>query len=125
MPPIIWLNYRELAHGAKHAEAYPSLRDFVGNEPHADEEKIATYLQTAPNYSAMGKIVGDVLSPDVPAVLFPGRNTDGVYCWPLDLAYYVRKYHIRLPEDFLEHMASRGWIPPGEDEIDWKRLGMG
>ena len=95
--------------------------DFVA-EPQENEDKIARYLETAPSYAAAGKIVGDVLNPDEQVVLFPGAKTDGVFSWAAELYYYVRKYHLRVPTEFIEHMALRNWIPPTEDEVDWKAL---
>ena len=37
-------------------------------------------------------------------------RTDGEWVWLGDLAYYVEKYAVDLPQEFLEHMARREWI---------------
>ncbi len=120
--------YREIAEarGPSSSEFsdLPSLRAAVAEFPQEHEEKIVAYLKNAPNYSAMGKVVHDALDPESRAVLFPGSNTDGVYIWPIELAYYVRKYHIRLPQDFLDWMASRSWKPSAVKEIDYKTLNI-
>ena len=102
-----------------------SLKDSVFAERQDHEEEIARYLESAPSYSALGKVVGDVLDPDAKAVLFPGKNTDGVYVWPAELAYYVRKYHIRLPQPLIERMVALSWQPPAEEDIDWENMGLG
>jgi hypothetical protein len=101
-----------------------SLKDHLSPEPQDHEEDIARYLESAPAYSGVGTIVGDVLNPNNRVVLFPGENTDGVYIWPAELAYYVRKYHLRLPNELVERMASLNWQPPIEQEIDWEGLYM-
>jgi len=41
-----------------------------------------------------------------------GICTDGFYYWRADAADYVEHYGIGLPEDFLRHGRSSGWIAP-------------
>jgi hypothetical protein len=129
MKIAIWIDYRELAlengDSLEDARELPSLRDAVCTTAHANEQKVIRYLENGPNYSAMGKVVRDVLDPGNGAMLFPGTNTDGLFLWPLELAYYVRKYHVRLPSAFLERMASRDWQPPSKTEINWESLYAG
>jgi len=31
-------------------------------------------------------------------------QTDGVWAWPNVLAYYVERYHCRLPDEFVSHV---------------------
>lgn len=132
----VYIGYEELCYGRPDATDEPgnvdedvetrflSLRNSVCCEPHEHEEQIASYLEKAPSYGAMGCIVGDVLNPSQKAVLFPGTRTDGHFIWPAELSYYVRKYHVRIPPDLVERMASLGWQPPANDEVDWQRLGL-
>ena len=96
-----------------------SLRHNICILPSGNEDAIATYLEKAPVFSAMGRVVGDVLDPSAKVALFPGLKTDGLYVWPTELSYYVRKYHIRMPADFIERMASFNWQPPDQKELDW------
>jgi hypothetical protein len=129
--PLQWISYRELdylephdkpateAEARRTASELLSLRDNISAEPQEHEEEIARYLEQAPGYSGMGKVVGDMLDPSVEVILFPGRNTDGCFVWPAELAYYVRRYHLRVPRHFVAHMASLNWWPPAEEEIDW------
>ena len=100
------------------------LKDHLCAEPQDHEEDIARYLECAPGFSGVGTIVGDVLNPKIPVVLFPGTKTDGVYVWQTELAYYVRKYHLRVPDELVKRMASLNWQPPTKQEIDWQRLYM-
>jgi hypothetical protein len=122
MSGIIYIQYRELSYSGDDATKWPSIRDSVSSEPQQFEEAIARYLEGAPSYSGLGKIVGDVLDPTSKVTLFPGMNTDGVYIWPAELAYYVRTYHVRVPQGLVEHMASLNWQPPTEGEIDWDEV---
>jgi hypothetical protein len=73
----------------------------------------------------MGKVVRDALDSNSGVYLYPGANTDGLYVWPMELAYYVQKYHVRLPQHFLERMASLNWKPPTTAAIDYKKLYAG
>jgi hypothetical protein len=38
--------------------------------------------------------------------------SDGVYVWPEGLAIYVEQYHVRLPDQFISHMADRNFSVP-------------
>jgi hypothetical protein len=126
MPRVIHIDYKELAieRGdiSDSVSQLPSLRDAVSTHPQKNEDAIIQYLKGAPNYCAMGKVVRDVIDPENKALLYPGTNTDGLYLWPLELAYYVQKYHISLPHRFLERMAGRNWRPPLTAEMNWESL---
>ena len=47
--------------------------------------------------------------------------TDGVWVWPQGLAHYVDVHHIRLPEEFVAHMARQSWAAPLSDYPMLKR----
>lgn len=32
--------------------------------------------------------------------------SDGVYLWPEGLSHYIRRHHVRLPDEFLKHIAK-------------------
>jgi hypothetical protein len=72
--------------------------------------------------SAKGGYVDDVLDSESTVPLLAHLFTDGEYLWRVDLAYYVEKYHLQLPDDFLTHMKSRNWLPPCEEEINLQLL---
>lgn len=122
MPTIRWIEYRELAPDDVKSLEFPSLKQFICATPQEHEEDIARYLEFAPNYCALGTVASDVLDPSAEALLFPGRNTDGIYGWPSELGYYVRKYHLSLPKEFIEHMQASNWLPPNENELDWDKV---
>jgi hypothetical protein len=122
MPNLVWIDYRELSDTSDDVKHLPALTECVFNQPQDHEEEIARYLETAPMYSAVMKTVGDVLDRSSNTTLFPGRRTDGLYFWPAELAYYVRKYHVHVPHDLIRRMASLNWRPPEKDELDWDEL---
>jgi hypothetical protein len=48
--------------------------------------------------------------------------TDGVYCWPEGLAHYVKEHDVRLPDEFVTHVARapkplNGAPPPSFDHL--------
>ena len=126
MLPLTWINYREICLARRYqpdqADRWPDLKELVAGTPQDHEEQIARYLESAPNYNAAGSVVGDGLDPTIKVVLFPGTRTDGRFMWPMELAYYVRKYHVRMPADFTSHMDSRNWQAPTKAELDWNAI---
>ena len=123
MRQVIWIEYQEIEQeNGGNSERLPLLKDAVADTPQDHEEQIIAYLRNAPSYSSMGKVVRDVLKPSNGVKLYPGTNTDGLYLWPAELAYYVGNYHIRLPPHFVERMASKNWQPPLKSSIDYKNL---
>jgi hypothetical protein len=84
-------------------------------EPHPDEEKILRYLDSGTPCAATPGVEEDILLVP-PRVIGPMHiRTDGAWAWPETLAYYVRVYHILLPNDFIEDMQKNGWVCPSVD----------
>jgi hypothetical protein len=84
----------------------------------------------AVRYLEQGRVVlaspgwaDDLLDEQVTMICRYSTLTDGTWIWPSDLAYYVRTYHVVLPEDFLRHMASRDWVVPGIDDAELETIG--
>ena len=42
--------------------------------------------------------------------------------WPGQLPYYVERYHVRLPAEFVAYMAANDWTPPDLDDQDLAEL---
>lgn len=103
----------------------PSMRDYISDTSQEDEAKIVAYLDAGLCLFARGGWVEDVLDPIGSTQMYAGGGmTDGTYFWASTLSFYVRKYHLRLPADFIAHMAAMNWTPPPEDsintaELDW------
>jgi len=38
--------------------------------------------------------------------------TDGTWIWPVDLVHYVRRHHVALPQEFLEHIRANSYTAP-------------
>lgn len=114
--------HRYLAHAiadaAQEAEAELAayLRAGVRFRDFPPDEYDPEYDPTAP--------LRDVLDPRGDATIDAPRAllTDGVYVWGADLAYYVERYHARLPRAFWHHAHDRGWRIPSD--LDVARLSL-
>lgn len=110
----------ELKHGRANG---PSLRAATREKGRPGESRIAAYLRTAPILlHALGP-VKDVFEPKGDFIGAPNIRTDGVYAWPEDLGYYVERYHVALPDDFLSHLAAAKWTAP--IEVDTSAVEVG
>ena len=78
----------------------------------------AKYLEQGVTILASPVWVNDMLDPGEKKICQYATLTDGLWVWPKSLSYYLRKYHIALPEDFLTHMASRNWAVPRIDDSE-------
>ena len=101
--------FRELRHGDPNG---PSLGEAQGELDEAQQAAVLRYLESATTLAATPGYVGDALDPveqfDRLARPEDRRRVDVAG----DLAYYVRRYRVGLPEPFLRHMAALGWVPP-------------
>ena len=102
----------------------PSIHDAVRSTPHPEAERIIDYLINGVRDEVLfcGCHVPDILAPDDSFCVVPGLVTDGVWLWPAGLAYYVRKYHVALPDEFIAHMKTNGWILPALSEAEKAQL---
>jgi hypothetical protein len=102
-------------HELRHAlPGDPSLRDAVQPLAHADETRIVRYLREGKRFVAFDEVTRDLLDPHATPIGMSAVLTDGEYAWPSDLAHYVERYHVRVPDEFIAHMAENGWRVPAE-----------
>lgn len=103
--------FREMSQGK---ETDPSIYDFVKKGDPSLAEKICNYLSNGTTVIVSPGITGDIID-EVAGVAGTGSScTDGVWLWPDDLVYYVRKYNVALPDDFLNTMKANNWNNPGK-----------
>lgn len=114
--------FRELTDDPDEKQTLPSITDHLSTSPHECEARVVAYLRNAICLGAKGGYVQDILDSSSSVPLLPHLYTDGTYLWRLDTAYYVEKYHLRLPPDFIDHMASMKWKPPTKEEVDMNSL---
>ena len=92
--------FRELEHGDQDG---PSLIASLGQGSTAETKAIVQYLLDAPVVAVCPGIVIDVMEPMI-KIGPPHLHSDGTWIWPQDLAYYVDRHHVRLPEEFIAHI---------------------
>jgi hypothetical protein len=114
--------YREMTDDPEERQEMPSLAEAVSKLPQEQEEKIVAYLLNAVCIGARGCYLDDVLDPSCKVPPLAHIYTDGTYGWPLYVAHYVERYHLRLPPHFVTHMSSMNWQPPAEEQVDVNSL---
>lgn len=92
------------------------LQDFTRETREPDEDRIVQYLRDGEElFSAMGT-VGDILGSDERILGGDSVFTDGEWIWRGDLWFYLSRYHVRLPDDFLARVREQGYKLPVVDE---------
>ena len=116
MKTLIFIGrFRELTHDLEEQQRLPSNSEAISESPQEDEEKIVAYLRDRVFcFGWRASYLDDVLDPFDRTLLNANPCTDGTYYWCLDIAHYVEKYHLRLPPDFIRHVASMNWQLPAE-----------
>jgi hypothetical protein len=113
LKPVV--RFREFPFGTR---ADPSMRDFIAEQPQVNQDKVLEYLRSGHVVAlVMGADLTDWLDrPNKANPLINGRReggvtplTDGVWFWPAGLIHFIEKYHLPLPQEFLEHAAQRNW----------------
>lgn len=96
------------------AKGNPSLRTAVQTVPSPHEASIVAYLRGGRRgWVHYGK-PNDVLAEEWTLIAGDAGclNTDGTWVWPDELAHYVEKYHVRLPDEFVRFMEEHNFVPP-------------
>jgi hypothetical protein len=110
--------FREMAHGDP---GDPSLAAERAGAPRPHQAELADYLAAGHLYIGTPGIAKDALDGKT-MIGSPDYLTDGTYVWPGDAEYYVRKYNVRLADDFVAHAAARGFVMPESVEVEKLQL---
>jgi hypothetical protein len=77
-----------------------------------DKSNITQYLRSGVQVGTV-MVVEQDFSCDPPKTLGPvWLQSDGKWIWPHSLAYYVDKYNVALPTEFIEDMRKSRWAVP-------------
>lgn len=96
-------DYEEFLSG----RGFPSMKDSMNPTPYEGEDKIIEYLLNGSQSDlATGGNARDIFDGEI---IKPRRRflTDGEYIWSNIMAFYVRKYHLRLPKEIENHILSK------------------
>ena len=100
-------------------ERVERLQSLRRSECGPDEANLIAYLRSGAVSVAVPGVDLDVLRTPPRPIGPPHIRTDGVWAWPETLAYYVQQYHLRLPDEFLQHAMKNQWAcPASADEAD-------
>uniref|UniRef100_A0AAU3GMM3 Uncharacterized protein n=1 Tax=Streptomyces sp. NBC_01401 TaxID=2903854 RepID=A0AAU3GMM3_9ACTN len=90
----------------------PSIHDDVRPYGLFDEAQTLEYMSSCREiYTTMGAD-RDVISGDEWVGGAGSLITDGTWVWPLELQYYIKRYHVELPPGFLADVRSANYAPP-------------
>ncbi len=91
--------YEELEQGDK------SMNDSV-DDTFEIPDKVLLYLQGGKEYVMSPGIYMHPFRPEM-HLAGPYIYTDGKYIWDRDTWKYVKKYHLRLPDEFIEYVMAK------------------
>ena len=94
------------------AQAEESLRQLTQKQADPQEDRMVAYLEAGHEYAIVAEIAIDLLDSQHPVICVPNVCTDGEWAWTTDVVYYLKKYHIRLPAEFVATMERNNWVVP-------------
>lgn len=104
----------------------PSIKDAITCNPPSDENRLVEYLSAGNYVASVMEALEDVLTGE----LFKESGgcssllTDGLWLWRQDLSHYVRRHHVRLPDEFILHIRSNLYLPPVLSEAELVALAV-
>jgi hypothetical protein len=100
----------------KQAEPQPSILDNVGREPLPDADRVVAYLRAGHGLIAMMDVQDDFFDRSRQVLSGSSISTDGDWLWRDDLAHYVQRHNVTIPDEFLRLIRERHYIVPDVDE---------
>ena len=84
-----------------------SITEYLVEDVNYDKEKVIAYLETQNKVASCPRNAIDCLSGKIISSSFSVYNdADKEYEWCDFLPYHIRKYNVRLPENFLEKIEK-------------------
>lgn len=107
--------FREL--GAHISQTVPGIQSMVNGLPEDEVGSIARYLKSGvPVFDVMGAS-NDPLDKSVCIPGGPSLVSDGTWIWRNDLVYFVEKYRVKLPVDFVLHAISKDVVLVDDEKV--------
>jgi hypothetical protein len=108
-----WGWYPELGLELGAASSTTAFAGDVLDQPQDDQRNISRYLLSGSRVLSMrGRSVTDPLSTERSGLNDPDLVTDGVWVWPSVIGYFVYKYNLAVPGEFVDRMRQAQWDPP-------------
>jgi hypothetical protein len=104
----------------KQPDPQPSILTTVSPEPLPDTDRVVAYLRAGHDLIAMMDVQNDVFDSSQKVLSGSSIKTDGDWLWREDLAYYVSRHDVAIPEEFLQLIRQRRYIVPdvADDILD-------
>ena len=87
-------------------ESLPKLADLISETPIDHKAEIVNYRNDGEVGLACSALSRDVLTGERLKIRKQTRHDD-VYEWNESLAYYVERYNVRLPQEFVDHVLAQ------------------
>jgi hypothetical protein len=129
LKPVV--RFREFPFGTA---SDPSMREYTSPQPWEHQKEVLAYLRSGLLLGVtMGADLTDWFDPSNKAnPVIEGRPqggttemTDGTWFWYAGLIYFIEKYNVRVPDEFVRHAAQQGWrvhperIPPSSYDCSY------
>jgi hypothetical protein len=88
------------------------LSELICESEHEQKANILNYLRGGEPMIMIAGIARDPFDAKHPIIGSPHVLTDGTWAWSADVAYYVDKYNLQIPREFVETMRTNGWHVP-------------
>lgn len=88
----------------------------------SDRQRVGGYLAAAQVLLLAAGSEDDELDPERRNIAAIGLATDGVFVWPLSLAYYVEEYGVGVAAELMAHMRQREFVPTEVSSSELVRL---
>lgn len=112
--------YKEMPHGH---ETGNSIFDFINKGSQEYIDKIYQYLKSGVEFVVSPEVTHDIITPEKGTSGIASSYTDGIWLWPGDLAYYVKNYNLKLPDEFISTMSQNNWkISKTIDDMDYEEI---
>jgi hypothetical protein len=113
LKPVV--HFREFPFGTS---TDPSMQECMSAEPWPDQDRVLEYLRSGhilalpmganlPDWFDRPHQANPVINGQVEGGATP--MGDGVWFWYAGLIYFIEKYNVRLPEEFVQYAAEQGW----------------
>ncbi len=88
----------------------PELKDRLGSEID-HKTNVVNYLKSGEALYVAASFSYDIMDPEQ-LICTKAVLSDGEWAWPADLGYYLEKYDVILPTDFIQSVKSKNWKVP-------------
>src|SRR4051794_21031709 len=106
----------------RQSEAQPSIHDSVSATPIPNADRIVAYLRGGHVLIDFMDVADDVFDTSRQILGGPSILTDGDWLWRDDLAYYVSRHNVSIPDEFLRLIEGRHYVVPDVDEQTLQKI---